>query len=144
MSGRSSIRVTDEGAENILLQWLEECNDSEVDEDVTANSSESDEEDCAETNAEGQRKHGDLWKNLDHEEFFRFVDLLILAGVYKSHNEGVTNLWNVEDGRPIFNNTMSRSRFTTISQCLRFDNSEARKRNRDPDKLSPIRAFFDI
>ncbi|KAF2882634.1 hypothetical protein ILUMI_23533 [Ignelater luminosus] len=72
-----------------------------------------------------------------------FVGLLILVGVYKSHNEGITNLWNVEDGRPLFNKTMSKSRFSTISQCLRFDNAEARKRNRDPDKLSPIRAFLN-
>ncbi|KAF2898527.1 hypothetical protein ILUMI_07647 [Ignelater luminosus] len=193
MPGRSSVHVTDEGAENILLQWFEKCNDSEVDEDVTANSSDSDEEDCAKvrseydsentfdakcsissdngdpqpnfnmskhnlkneimrivhdvvqwTNAEGQRKHGDLWKNLDHEEFLRFVGLLILVGVYKSHNEGITNLWNAENGRLVFNRTMSRSRFTTISQCLRFDNAETRRRNRDPDKLLPIRAFLEL
>ncbi|KAF2889327.1 hypothetical protein ILUMI_16846 [Ignelater luminosus] len=161
----------------LLGSWFEECNGSEVDGDVTANSSDSD---CAEvrseydfentsdaessissnhgainpiftllhvvqwTNAEGQRKHGDLWKNLDHEEFLRFVGLLILAGVYKSHNEGITNLWNVENGRLIFNKTMSRSRFTTISLCLRFDNADARRRNRDLDKLSPIRAFFEL
>ncbi|KAF2892753.1 hypothetical protein ILUMI_13420 [Ignelater luminosus] len=147
MAGRSLIRVTDEGAENILLQWFEECN-------VTANSSDSDEvEDCAEVrseydsenmsdaessissdnvhhvvqwaNAEGQRKHGDLRKHLDHEEFLRFVGLLILAGVYKSHNKEITNLWNVEDGRPIFNKTM-------------------KEENRCPDKLSPIRAFSEL
>lgn len=96
------------------------------------------------TNAEGQLKHGDLWKNLDANECLRFVGLLILAGVYKAHNEGITNLWNVKDGRPIFNKTMSRNRFTAISQCLRFDNAEARRRNRDPDKISPIRTFFEL
>ncbi|KAF2898044.1 hypothetical protein ILUMI_08131, partial [Ignelater luminosus] len=52
MAGRSLVRVTDEGAENILLQWFEECNGSEVDEDVTANSSNSDEENCAEVRSE--------------------------------------------------------------------------------------------
>ncbi|GLV46191.1 uncharacterized protein CBL_02908 [Carabus blaptoides fortunei] len=82
------------------------------------------------TNAEVHLKHGDLWKNLDAEEFLRFVGLLILAGVYKSHNEGITNLWNVEGRRPTFNKIMSRNRFSTISQCLRFDNAEVRRRNR--------------
>lgn len=96
------------------------------------------------TNAEGQLKYGDVWKTMDANEFLRFVGLLILAGDYKSHNEGLTNLWNVEDGRPIFNKTMSRNRFTIISQCLRFDNAEARRKNRDSDKLSPIRTLLEL
>ncbi|KAF2886011.1 hypothetical protein ILUMI_20162 [Ignelater luminosus] len=132
MAGSSSVRVIDQGAENILLQWFEECNDSEVDEDVTANSTMKSivlkdnkvHHVVQWTNAEGQRKYGDLWKNLDYEEFLQFVGLLTLVGLYKFHNEDITILWNVEYGRPIFNRTMSRSRFTTISQCLRFDNAE--------------------
>lgn len=96
------------------------------------------------TNAEGQLKHGNSWQTVDDKELLRFIGLLILAGVYKAHNEGITNLWNLEDGRPIFNQTMSRNRFTTISQCLRFDNAEARRRNRDSDKLTPIRTFFEL
>ncbi|KAF2895064.1 hypothetical protein ILUMI_11109 [Ignelater luminosus] len=118
MTGGSSVRVNHEGAENILLQWFEECNDSEVDKDVTANSSDSDEEDCAEVRSE-----------------YDSVNTSDAESSISSDNE---------DGRPIFNKTISRSRLTTISQCLRFDNAEARRRNRDPDKLSPIGAFFEL
>lgn len=51
MAGRRSVRVIDSGADDILLQWLREC-DSDVDEDVAATSDGSDEEDCIEVQSE--------------------------------------------------------------------------------------------
>ncbi|XP_071056574.1 piggyBac transposable element-derived protein 4-like [Onthophagus taurus] len=83
-------------------------------------------------------------EKLDAKEFLRFVGLLVLAGVYKSHNKEITNLWNEEDGRPLFNETMSRNRFTTISQCLRFDNAQDRRIHGSLNKLAPIRALFEL
>ena len=95
------------------------------------------------TNKEGTITYGDKWVNIDMGELQCFIGLLILAGVYKAHNEGITHLWNKEDGRPIFNKSMSRNRFTQLSRCLRFDDAEQRRKNRSPDKLSPIRDVFD-
>ncbi|KAF2890671.1 hypothetical protein ILUMI_15502, partial [Ignelater luminosus] len=107
---------------------FEECNNSEVGKDVTANSSDSDEKDCAEV-----RSEYDSENTSDAE-----------SSITSDNGNHQPTFCIVEDGRPIFNKTMSRSRLTTISQCLRFDNAEGRRRNRDADKLSPIRAFFEL
>ena len=53
------------------------------------------------TNTEGRRKHAN-WKDTDEGEIRRFIGLLLLAGVYTSKNEAISQLWNLEDGRPIF------------------------------------------
>ncbi|KAF2902338.1 hypothetical protein ILUMI_03848 [Ignelater luminosus] len=122
MAGRSSVRVTDEGAESILLQWFEECNLRDSDEENCAEvRSEYNSENTSDAESSISSNNGDYQPNL-------YMRLQI-------HNKRTTSLWDVEDGRPIFNKTISRNRFTTISQCLRFDNAEARRRNRDPDKL---------
>lgn len=53
MAGRSSVRLADKGAEDILRQWFEECDsDSEGDEVVAANSDDSNEEDFTEVQSE--------------------------------------------------------------------------------------------
>ena len=53
MAGRSSVRLGDKGAEDVLLEWFRECdNDVEVDENVTANSDDSEEEDLTEVQSE--------------------------------------------------------------------------------------------
>lgn len=67
------------------------------------------------TNKEGNITYGNKWIDLDREEFECFLGLLILAGVYKGHNEGIVNLWNTEHGRNIFNSSIARKRFTEIS-----------------------------
>lgn len=53
------------------------------------------------TNTEGRLKHAN-WKDTDEGEIRRFIGLLLLAGVYTSKNEAISQLWNLEDGRPIF------------------------------------------
>lgn len=79
--------------------------------------------------------------SIDMVELHAFFGLLILAGVYRSKGECVTELWNETHGRPIFPSTMTLKRFKTINSCLRFDDKETRLRQRD--KLAPIRAIFD-
>ena len=43
---------------------------------------------------------------MDFVELKAFIGLLILAGVYKSHNEATQNLWNEQMGRQIFRATV--------------------------------------
>ena len=63
------------------------------------------------TNKEGRLIGSDNWKDVTEEEFLCFFGLLILSGVYKSRGESVIQLWSKEDGRAIFNKSMSRTRF---------------------------------
>lgn len=95
------------------------------------------------TNKEGRLVHGNDWKDVDATELKCFVGLLLLAGVFKAHNEAIMSLWNLEDGRPIFNKSMPRNRFSQICQCLRFDDAASRRHVARTDKLAPIRDLFE-
>lgn len=97
------------------------------------------------TNKEGRLVFGeDKWEDADEIEIKCFIGLLILAGVYRGHNEAVVALWNEKDGRDIFRKSMARQRFTSLSRCLRFDDAASRRQRRNTDKLAPIREAFDM
>ena len=55
---------------------------------------------------EGIAVFADKWVNLEKDELLRYVGLLLLAGVYKGRDEAVTQLWNIDSGRPIFSKNM--------------------------------------
>ena len=61
------------------------------------------------TNEEGLR-NDPTWKCTTTEEIYKFVGLLLLAGVYRAKHEPIEQLWNQTHGRPIFNKAMSRDR----------------------------------
>jgi len=46
--------------------------------------------------------------------FEAYIDLLLLAGVYKSHGESTKSLWDKQTGRNIFHATMSIEIFEKI------------------------------
>ena len=50
------------------------------------------------TNAEGRRVSGEKWKVLDRNELYSLLGLLILSGVFKSHNEHIRELWSPKYG----------------------------------------------
>ena len=79
------------------------------------------------TNQEGARVFKEKWICIDMKEYKQFLGLLLLIGVYKSKNEAVMELWNQENGRPIFSQTMARNRFTMLLRTLRFDDATARR-----------------
>ena len=67
---------------------------------------------------------------------------LILASIYKAHDEPINELWNHFYGRPIFNQSMARNRFQSIMRLLRFDDVLNRRRNSTNDKFQPIRNIW--
>ena len=81
------------------------------------------------TNAEGLLVYKENWTAIDQSEFDKFLDVVILIGVYKSNRKNVAQLWSKEDGRPIFNKLMSRNRYQQILRVLRFDNANAWRSN---------------
>lgn len=82
------------------------------------------------TNLEGQRIYQENWKPLDSIELEAYIGLLILAGVFKSHNEALESLWDDKKGRHIFRATMPLKRFKVISRILRFDDRSTRAARR--------------
>ena len=73
-------------------------------------------------------------------EFDGFVGLLLLAGVYKSKNESLIELWSERDGR----STMTLNRFKSILKYCRFDDKNTRRARAEVDKLAPIRDIWDM
>lgn len=94
-------------------------------------------------NKEGALVFGGDWKAFVKKELLCYIDVLLLAGVYKASNSLIDQLWNKEHGRPIFSNSMTRNRFTDISRVLRFYNSADCRQRRQADTLAPIREVFD-
>ncbi|XP_053963899.1 uncharacterized protein LOC128866884 [Anastrepha ludens] len=93
------------------------------------------------TNLFGARTYRNNWEHLTIQQLRAYFGLLLLAGVYRSYGECVTQVWNVDKGRAIFRKTMSLDMFKKIQRCIRFDDREERNRR---DKLSPIRFFCNM
>ena len=94
------------------------------------------------TNAEG-RQRDTHWNDTSEEEIERFIGAVLLAGVYISKNESVTQLWSNSDGRPIFQKIMPRNRFSELLTMLRFDDKATRQVRRANDKLAPLRRIWN-
>lgn len=95
------------------------------------------------TNLEGRREFGDQWTDIDWIAMEAFIGLLILAGVFKSHDEATQSLWHGEMGRAIFRATMPLKDFERLSSVLRFDDKSTRAARRETDKLAPIRELWE-
>lgn len=95
------------------------------------------------TNLYGVRKYKDSWKNIDLATLHAYFGLLLLAGVYRSKGECMTELWNDARGRPIFRATMSLKYFKLLNSCIRFDDKEDRLERRQRDKLAAFRNVFE-
>lgn len=98
------------------------------------------------TNLYGVRKYKKQWQNIDMDTLHAYFGLLLLAGVYRSYGECVTQLWNERTGRPIFRATMSLKMFKRIHGCIRFDDREERIAIASTsvcDKLAPIRNVYE-
>jgi len=78
------------------------------------------------------------------KELYKVIGLMVVIGVYKSKNEGICQLWSLENGRPIFNKIMSQQHFQDVLRVVRFDDVEYRRQHRSDDKLEPIRECSDL
>jgi hypothetical protein len=96
------------------------------------------------TNTEGRRILGLNWNTVTQQEMDAFFGLLLLAGVYHSHNASIDELWHKSDGRPIFSQSMSRNRFKEIRRFIRFDDKSDREERRKNDKFAPLRDIFTL
>ena len=78
-------------------------------------------------------------------ELRAFIGILLFLGGTKSSKEALSSIW-AEDGtgKPLCIAAMSQKRFTFISYCLRFDDSQSREERKKNDKLAPIRQIFDM
>jgi hypothetical protein len=84
------------------------------------------------------------WKDTDSDELRAFIGLLVLAGVYRSKNESINEMWSLADGRAIFPATMTKNRFWSLLRFCRFDDAATRVARSKDDKLAPIRELWSM
>ncbi|KAG1968704.1 hypothetical protein F2P79_003453 [Pimephales promelas] len=95
------------------------------------------------TNLEGKRVFEESWNEVDWVDLQAYIGLLLLAGVYRSHNEATMSLWNAETGRAIFCATMSLRAFEVMTRVIRFEDRETRPYRWRNYKLAAIREVWD-
>lgn len=84
-------------------------------------------------------------KETNLEEMKAVLGLLVLAGVTKSRSLKLENLWDrTKLGIPVFNATMSITRFRFLLRCMRFDDINDRVERKELDNVAPIREIFEI
>ena len=84
---------------------------------------------------EEARLQGDNNLQLSVEKLQGFIRLCIIRGVIKGRN--------VDYGKPVFGETMSRNKFLCILRYIRLDDKKTRPRRRLQDKFAPIREVWE-
>lgn len=95
------------------------------------------------TNLYGAQRYKENWENIDLCTLHAYLGLLLLAAVYRSRGECLTEIWDDQNGRLIFRETMLLKKFEMINRCLLFDDKNDRAERRERDPLAPIRIVFD-
>lgn len=99
------------------------------------------------TNLEGRRlatEEGKQWKNVSVEEMNAFFGILLQAGVEKSWDVPIRELFLDERSNPLYKATMSVNRFEDIRKALRFDDKRTRSVRLQTDKLAPISYVWNL
>ena len=84
------------------------------------------------------------WNPIDRTELQAFLSCLLFAGVSKSKNESLEQMWSTDIGRPFLRAVMSFQRFTMIMEFLRFDNKRDRPQRLGRDKMTHVRELWEL
>ncbi len=86
----------------------------------------------------------DRWSPIDKIELRAFMSCLLFAGVSRSNNESLEQMWSLEFGRPFLRAVMGFQRFTMIMKFLRFDNKQDRSQRIGRDKMAHVRELWEL
>ncbi|XP_031627785.1 piggyBac transposable element-derived protein 4-like [Contarinia nasturtii] len=88
------------------------------------------------SNAYAKATYGENAIEIDSNLLHAYIAVLILAGVYRSKNENLVDLFDGEYGRPIFRAIMSKKTFQYMSRVMRFDDVMNRRQQKSTDKFA--------
>lgn len=82
-------------------------------------------------------------RDLDVMELKAFIGMLYYTAIFKENHTHYT-CWHSTDGtgRETYRCIMSKNRFETLLNCLRFDDASTRDERRSTDKAAPISQLF--
>lgn len=77
----------------------------------------------------------------DEIEMKAYIGVLYYTGLWKSSKVNDNRLWDKKNGITFYRCMFSRSRFTFLTNCLRFDDKDTRDKD---DGFAPIRSLWSI
>ncbi|KAF7278930.1 hypothetical protein GWI33_007833 [Rhynchophorus ferrugineus] len=83
------------------------------------------------------------WKNLELQEFYAFLAILITSGANNSNTDNVREMWQPYS-YPLYRAAMSINRFWNIIRFIRFDDANTRAQRLENDKAAPIRDIWTM
>ncbi|CAK1579698.1 unnamed protein product [Parnassius mnemosyne] len=84
-------------------------------------------------------------QDLDVIELKAFIGMLYYTSIFKENHTHYTCWYSTDGtGREIYRCIMSKNRFKTLLNCLRFDDTSTRDERRSTDKAAPISQLFEM
>jgi len=84
-----------------------------------------------------------VWKNLELQEFYAFLAILITSGANNSNTDNAKDMWQTYS-YPLYRAAMSINRFWNIIRFIRFDDANTRAERMETDKAAPIRDIWTM
>ncbi|XP_046406298.1 piggyBac transposable element-derived protein 3-like [Ischnura elegans] len=84
-----------------------------------------------------------VWKDLDLQEFYAFLAILITSGANNSNTDNAKDMWQ-SYSYPLYRAAMGITRFWNILRFIRFDDSNTRAHRMESDKAAPIRDIWTM
>nr|XP_047129361.1 uncharacterized protein LOC124809345 [Hydra vulgaris] len=82
-----------------------------------------------------------VWKNLELQELYAFLAILITSGANNSNTDNTKDMWQ-SYSYPLYRAIMGISRFWNIIRFIRFDDANTRAKRMEMDKAAPIRDIW--
>ena len=84
-----------------------------------------------------------VWQNLELQEFYAFLAILIISGANNSNTDNTKDMWQ-SYSYPLYRAAMGINRFWNIIRFIRFDDANTRAQRMEIDKAAPIRDIWTM
>ena len=84
-----------------------------------------------------------VWQNLELQEFYAFLAILITSGANNSNTDNTKDMWQ-SYSYPLYRAAMGINRFWNIIRFIRFDDANTRAQRMEIDKAAPIRDIWTM
>ena len=89
------------------------------------------------------RQRQQVIPSFSYEEFLACLGVLIRLGSDRDNFTSLDDIWSVQNGRPFYRAVISRDRFKTFLNVLRFDNYRTRAQRLPNDRLAAISEIWN-
>ena len=84
-----------------------------------------------------------VWQNLELQEFYAFLAILITSGANNSNTDNTKDMWQ-SYSYPLYRAAMGINRFWNIIRFIQFDDANTCAQRVETDKAAPIRDIWTM